>query len=52
MERVNFVLHKKATVLVVDLSHSGDLEENIAVLAEAMKIIGSRPPTPTCSSRM
>jgi len=44
MERVRFVLHKNATVLAVDVSHSGDLEENIAVLARAMKIIGSRPP--------
>jgi hypothetical protein len=44
MERVKFVLHEAATILVVDLSGSADLEENIAVLAKARAIIGSRPP--------
>ena len=43
MERVKFIVDKTATILKADISHSADLEENIAVLGKAMKIIGSRP---------
>ncbi|MGD1149189.1 MAG: hypothetical protein ABR961_14705 [Thermoanaerobaculaceae bacterium] len=44
MERVQFITHRGAKILRVDLSATPSVEKNIEVLNRAKAIIGTQPP--------
>jgi hypothetical protein len=44
MSKVEFITHKQSRVLLLDVSYSASVEENISAFTEAQRVILQQPP--------
>jgi hypothetical protein len=44
MPRVEFILHKEVRILILDVSHTKNIEENIAAFNAARELVIKEPP--------